>query len=173
MGKLDDDATTEYSTKLGAAAALMIVLGYPGEISGSLVVRMVFWVLAMIPFLYIIFVLFVGLSSAVDKQPEEARSLVSKARYVTIISWLTYPVVYILPLFGLEGTSAMVGIQIGYSMSDFISKCILGLMVTKIALAKSEVEYNMITAHSTSEQEEARDQMAELMKKVAALEERN
>jgi hypothetical protein len=28
---------------------------------------------------------------------------------VTIISWLTYPVVYILPMLGLSGASAMVG----------------------------------------------------------------
>ena len=30
---LDDKTTTELSIKLGSAAALMILLGYPGEVS--------------------------------------------------------------------------------------------------------------------------------------------
>lgn len=135
---LDEETTFAYSLKLGFAAALMIILGYPGEISASHSTRWVFWVLAMIPFLYIVYALFVGLSDAVAKQPEAARSLVSNARYVTIISWLTYPIVYIIPMLGATGTSALVGVQIGYSISDFISKCGVGLMITKIALAKSK-----------------------------------
>merc|ERR1712146_334647 len=135
---LDDATTTIVSTKLGFAAALMIILGYPGEINDNHGTRWLFWVLAMIPFLYIVYTLFVGLADAVSKQPEEARSLVSNARYVTIISWLTYPIVYIIPMLGATGTSALVGVQIGYSISDFISKCGVGLMITKIALAKSK-----------------------------------
>ena len=62
--------------------------------------RWIFWFLAMLPFIYIVYTLFVGLKDAVDKQPVAARSLVSNARYVTIISWSTYPIVYILPMLG-------------------------------------------------------------------------
>mmetsp|Transcript_7243 Transcript_7243/g.18604 ORF Transcript_7243/g.18604 Transcript_7243/m.18604 type:complete len:269 (-) Transcript_7243:160-966(-) len=134
---LDDAATTAYSTKLGIAAALMIILGYPGEITDNHSTRWIWWTLAMIPFLYIVYTLFVGLADAVEKQPEAAKSMVSYARYVTIISWLTYPVVYIIPMLGASGASALVGVQIGYSISDFISKCGVGLMITKIAIAKS------------------------------------
>ena len=76
---------------------------------------------------------------AVDKQSANARGLVSAARYVTIISWTTYPIVYILPMLGLDSAkSALVGIQIGYSISDFIAKCVVGYMVTRIAIAKSK-----------------------------------
>ena len=123
---------------VGSAAALMIVLGYPGEISENMSTRWLFWVLAMIPFCYICYELFVGLKDAVDKQPASARGLVSSARYVTIISWLTYPFVYVIPMFGVSGASALVGVQIGYSISDVISKCGVGLMITKIALRKSQ-----------------------------------
>lgn len=135
---LDKATETALSLKLGAAAALMIILGYPGEITLDHGTRWLFWFCSMVPFCYIVYTLFVGLKDAVDKQTEAARGLVSTARYVTVISWCTYPVVYILPMLGLsDGTSALVGIQVGYSISDFVSKCILGLMVTKIALAKS------------------------------------
>eukprot|EP01048_Picozoa_sp_COSAG05_P002338 COSAG05_NODE_93_length_19581_cov_53.686685_20_plen_284_part_00 len=136
---LDEATTNEMCLKLGSAAALMIVLGYPGEITMDHGTRWIFWFLAMLPFIFIVYTLFVGLKDAVEKQPAGARALVSQARYVTIISWSTYPIVYILPMIGMDtGSSALVGIQIGYSISDFISKCGLGLMVTKIAMAKTK-----------------------------------
>eukprot|EP01045_Picozoa_sp_COSAG04_P004366 COSAG04_NODE_188_length_20978_cov_7.733225_14_plen_71_part_00 len=37
-------------------------------------------------------------------------------------------------------TQALVGIQVGYSISDFVSKCVVGLMVTKIGMAKSQAD---------------------------------
>jgi len=135
---LDSERTQRVSTQLGVAAALMIVLGYPGEITMDHGTRWIFWTLAMIPFCFIVYTLFIGLADAVERQPADAKSLVSQARYVTIISWLTYPVVYILPMLGVEGDSAFVSIQIGYSMSDFISKCVVGLMIVKIAMKKSQ-----------------------------------
>merc|ERR1711865_1151310 len=92
---LDAATTTSTCWRLGSAAALMIVLGYPGEISESMSTRWLFWVLAMIPF------------------------------------------VYVIPMFGASGASALVGVQIGYSISDVISKCGVGLMITKIAMLKS------------------------------------
>merc|ERR1712070_34359 len=137
---LSDTETTTVSTKLGSAAAIMIVLGYPGETSDHHGTRWLFWVLAMIPFLYIVYTLFVGLKGTVSEQPAATRSLVSNARWVTVISWLTYPIVFIIPMLGASGSSALVGVQIGYSISDFVSKCGLGLMVTKIAMNKSKLE---------------------------------
>ena len=77
------EKTTMLSVKLGAAAALMIVLGYPGEISDDSGTRWLFWALAMIPFCYIVYTLFVGLSDSVARQPESVRELISMARYVT------------------------------------------------------------------------------------------
>merc|ERR1711871_456052 len=136
---LDKVTETALSIKLGSAAALMILLGYPGEITLNHGTRWLFWFLAMIPFCYIVYALFVGLKQAVDKQDPAARGLVSSARWVTIISWTTYPVVYILPMLGFDtANSALVGIQVGYSISDFVSKCVVGLMVTRIAIAKSK-----------------------------------
>lgn len=138
---MDLDKATEaaLSMKLGAAAALMIILGYPGEITLDHGTRWLFWFLAMLPFCYIVFTLFVSLKDAVEKQDPAARDLVSTARWVTIISWSTYPIVYILPMLGFDtANSALVGIQVGYSISDFVSKCVLGLMVTRIAIAKSK-----------------------------------
>jgi hypothetical protein len=51
-----------------------------------------------------------------------------------------YPVVFILPMLGVARQSSEIGIQIGYSFSDIISKCGVGLMVTHIAQVRSKAE---------------------------------
>jgi bacteriorhodopsin len=135
---LEPDATRSNCLKLGGAAALMIVLGYPGEVSASMGTRWLFWALAMVPFVYIVWTLFVGLSESVADQPERARGLVNGARWVTVLSWCTYPIVYILPMLGVSGASARTGIQLGYSIADVIAKPLLGLMVWQIAKRKSK-----------------------------------
>jgi len=131
------EKTTMVSVKLGTAAALMIILGYPGEVSDSNGVRWGFWAAAMVPFIYIVYTLFLGLKDAVEKQPQSVRGLISMTRYLTILSWCTYPIVFVLPMLGLSAAKAEIGIQIGYSVSDVIAKCIVGLMVTKIATMRS------------------------------------
>ena len=61
-----------------------------------------------------------------------------RAQYATVISWLTYPIVYILPAFGLQGANLVVGIQVGYCISDIISKCGVGILIYRITVAKSQ-----------------------------------
>lgn len=92
--------TATYSSSLGSLAAMMIILGYPGEVADDLIVRWVFWGLAMIPFLGIVVILFCMLGASIDQQERDynatVKRLVSAARFVTVISWSTYPIVYIL-----------------------------------------------------------------------------
>ena len=57
---------------------------------------------------------------------------------MTVISWCTYPIVYIIPMFGAKGASAVVGIQMGYCVSDVISKCGVGFLIYGITNAKSK-----------------------------------
>jgi hypothetical protein len=45
-----------------------------------------------------------------------------------------------LPFLGIAGSSALVGVQIGYSIADVLAKCGYGLMIYAIARAKSEVD---------------------------------
>jgi len=126
---------------LGAAAALMIVLGYPGELiieQQHLGTRWFYWALAMVPFLFIVHQLLVGLADATSKESDPAISAkIRMAQVVTVISWLTYPVVYVFPMLGLAGGQAVIAIQCGYCASDIISKCGVGLIIYNITAAKS------------------------------------
>ena len=133
--------TIAKSTKLGLLAALMIVLGYPGEIAGDSGTRWLWWSLSMIPFTLIVVDLFVGLKSSIATQPASVRSLVSSARLVTVLSWCFYPIVFVFPMIGFTGGSATTAVQIGYTVCDIISKAIFGVLIFNIALRKSEAEH--------------------------------
>ena len=136
--KLSSSETLNRCVVLGSAAALMILLGYPGEISTDLAGRLSWGLAAMIPFLFIVYVLFFGLKSSIEAQPIEARGLVSQACWVVVITWSFYPVVYFLPMLGFE--SAGVAVEIGYSIADIAAKVGFGILIYMIARKKSEAE---------------------------------
>jgi bacteriorhodopsin len=132
--------TISKSVKLGGAAALMIVLGYPGEVSGGIdSTRFIWGALSMIPFLYIVVNLFSGLSESIEKQPADVRGLISSARWVVILSWSFYPVVYFAPFaMALDGGTATTVIEVGYTIADIIAKAVFGVMIFMIAVRKSQ-----------------------------------
>merc|ERR1712227_775648 len=112
------------SAVLGFTSALMIAVGY------------------------IVYTLLKGLDGAHVKEvandeamaggrTETVAPLIHLAKVMTVISWCTYPVVYIFPMMGMEGAQAVVGIQVGYCISDIISKCGVGLLTYRICVAKS------------------------------------
>jgi len=141
--KLSSEEASKKCLTLGVCAALMIVLGYPGEliVDGKLTERWKFWGASMLPFCYIVLQLLVGLNEATSKETnDQVKALIFRARWVTVVSWLTYPVVYVFPMMGFSGAQAVVAIQVGYCVSDIISKCGVGLIIYSITAAKSELE---------------------------------
>merc|ERR1711959_695709 len=125
---------------LGLGSALMIVSGYYGElvVTGDLTPRWKCWGLSMLFFLYIVFELLVGLSAATNSEADPViAGKIKTAQVMTVISWCTYPIVYLFPMMGITASKAVMGIQIGYCASDIISKCGVGLVIYQIAYAKS------------------------------------
>lgn len=148
---LSRSETFDRATKLGAAAALMIVLGYPGEVADATATRWLWGVLSMIPFVYIVRELYLGLKESIDRQPEDVRGLVSNARWILIGSWSFYPVVYFAGAIGLDGATAETIIQIGYTVADIVSKCVFGVIIYMIALRKSDAAIRKDTAATPAE----------------------
>merc|ERR1719512_615740 len=71
---------------LGVSSAVMIILGYPGEliVEGDLSQRWLYWALAMLPFCYIVYELLVGLAAATASEADpRIRDLVFRAQWVT------------------------------------------------------------------------------------------
>jgi bacteriorhodopsin len=132
----------EFSRKawmLGGSAALMIVTGYYGEliVTGNLGPRWTCWYVSMVFFLYIVYEMMLGLSAATAKESAEVASKIRVAQIATVISWCTYPVVYLFPMLGISASSSVVSIQLGYCASDIIAKCGVGLIIYQISKAKS------------------------------------
>lgn len=138
--RLPHDQTVRMSVKLGFFAALMVILGYPGEVASAASERWMWWAAAMIPFLIIVYELYIGLKDSIKSQPESARGLISSARWLTIGSWTFYPVVFILPMLGLTGGTAATAVQVGYTIADIVAKALFGIFIYLIAVRKSEAE---------------------------------
>jgi len=139
--KLSDEETKKKAINLGVASGLMICVGYPGEliVEGDLGVRWLYWFLAILPFLYVVYELLVGMATATNAESDPTvKMLIQRAQYWTVFSWLTYPVVYIFPMIGFSGSHAVVAIQNGYCVSDIISKCGVGLIIYCVTDAKSK-----------------------------------
>ena len=127
-------------TKLVIASGLMIALGYPGEISTDTSTRLLWGTLSTIPFIYLLYVLFVELTKSMERQPLEVRSTVGKLRIMLVGLWGVYPIAYLMPVIGLDGPGAFVARQAGYSLADILAKAAFGLVIFKIARLKSEAD---------------------------------
>jgi bacteriorhodopsin len=123
--------------RLVPASAAMIVLGYPGEIAAENGPKMLWGALSTIPFLYILYILFVELTKSLDKQPAEVSATVKRLRLLLIATWGVYPISYLMPVLGIDGANAFVGRQVGYTVADVLAKCLFGLTIYKIARLKS------------------------------------
>lgn len=121
---------------LTLAAAFMVILGYPGENLTTGFAKVIWWVLAMIPFSYILYEMIKGVGASIKTQPLVVQPLFKKTRLLIILSWSFYPLVYILPLFGL---SAFVSIQVGFTFVDIVAKSVFGILIYIIAQRKSEI----------------------------------
>jgi bacteriorhodopsin len=141
--KLSDEEFSSKAWVLGLGSALMIVSGYYGElvVTGDLTPRWVCWFVSMLFFLYIVYELLVGLAAATNSEADPViQGKIKTAQVMTVISWCTYPVVYLFPMLGINAASSVVSIQIGYCVSDIISKCGVGIVIYQITYAKSTKE---------------------------------
>merc|ERR1712060_870480 len=141
--KLEESTFNCKAWVLGLGSALMIVSGYYGElvVTGDLTPRWACWFLSMAFFLYIVYELLVGLSAATNMEADPViAGKIKTAQVMTVISWCTYPIVYLFPMLGINAAHAVVSIQMGYCVSDIISKCGVGLVIYQISYAKSQKE---------------------------------
>lgn len=133
--------------RLAAAAAAMVILGYPGEIASDIGTRAVWGFISTLPFLYILYVLFIELGETMQRQTGQTRVLIRNTRLLLFATWGFYPIVYLLPIIGVEGSQALVAIQVGYGIADVAAKAGYGLMIFAIARTKS-IEEGLIEPES-------------------------
>merc|ERR1712025_411433 len=113
--KLDEAVFNTKAWTLGLGSALMIISGYYGElvVTGDLTPRWACWCLSMLFFLYIVYELLVGLADATASEADPViAGKIRTAQVMTVVSWCTYPVVYLFPMLGISAAQAVVGIRL-------------------------------------------------------------
>ena len=128
-------------TKLVPAAALMIGLGYPGDAQLNLLYEgdaPLWGLLSTIPFLYILYVLFVELGKGLAGHSEAVQRKIKELRLLLLATWGVYPISFI---FNMNATgfdeSGFVLRETGYTIADILAKCLFGLIIFTIARIKS------------------------------------
>jgi bacteriorhodopsin len=137
---LDAKAQRSMAIRLGAAAALMVALGFPGEVATNTTTKLIFWGLGFIPFAYLVYTLWMEMGQSLRRQPEEVASTVSNARLTLVTTWMFYPVVFLFPILGLTSGMSESMRQIGYSLADVLAKPGYGLLILAVAMIKSKAE---------------------------------
>jgi len=125
--------------KLVPASFLMIVLGYPGDAQLDWLFPAPVWgALSTIPFLYILYVLFVELGRSLQRQSPAVRKKVANLRLLLIATWGVYPIAFLFNMnaVGFEA-GPFVAREVGYTIADVAAKCLFGLMIYSIARIKS------------------------------------
>jgi bacteriorhodopsin len=126
--------------RLVPASAAMIALGYPGEISSDQNTQVLYGVLSTLPFIYILYILFVELGKSLERQPAGVAETIGRLRLLLIATWGVYPIAYIFNIVGDQTASSFVAVQVGYTIADILAKCVFGLTILKIAKMKSVAE---------------------------------
>lgn len=128
-------------TTLVPATVLMIGLGYPGEVSTDDGTKWLFWVLAMIPFAYILWVLLGELKAAKARESGQVASMINNATTILLVTWMVYPITYLFPVFfEYQHDGAETARQLGYTVADITAKALYGLAIVGIAKARSASE---------------------------------
>jgi bacteriorhodopsin len=118
----------------------MIALGYPGEVSSEDGTKWTFWVLSMIPFLYILWTLYGQLQAASARETGAVAKSIKTATTVLLVTWCVYPIAYLFPIFDSSSEGLEVARQLGYTIADITAKALYGLMILGIAKARSASE---------------------------------
>ena len=130
--------------RLVPAAAAMIALGYPGDAKINImdIAPSVWGLLSTIPFLYIMYVLWIEMKKSLASQSEKVRGLFQTLRVLLLATWGVYPITFILAMNGpaVATASEVVAREVGYTIADILAKCLFGLLIFSIARIKSAEE---------------------------------
>lgn len=135
-------AQSSLLVRLVPAAALMIALGYPGDSGMTFGIEPSVWgLLSTIPFLYILYVLFVELGKSLATQSEAVQRKIKELRLLLLATWGVYPIAFIANMnaTGFDETGFVLR-ETGYTIADILAKCLFGLMIFTIARIKSGEE---------------------------------
>jgi len=137
--------------KLTIAGASMIILGYIGQYYEPQVAGFVegsgsgFWIwggLSWLVFFYLLYVANESVKLGLSSLSEAARPWMKRSWQLLVVTWFVYGFCYLVP--GIPGINQsadwVVVRQLGYTLSDFLSKAVFGLLLAQVAIIQSRSE---------------------------------
>ncbi|MGA0061350.1 MAG: bacteriorhodopsin [Planctomycetota bacterium] len=124
--------------KLVPYSALMIALGYPGEVSDSTSTAWIFWALSMVFFVLILVTLFGELTKQIGSEDSHVQGTLKGLRLVLLVTWSFYPIAYLAPVLLADAALGFVIVNVGYAIADITAKAGYGLMIHHVAKVKTE-----------------------------------
>ena len=120
--------------KLLIASLVMLVFGFLGEVGA-----MDYWIafiIGMAGWLYIIYEIFMGEASQISAAHGTAasQSAFNALRLIVTVGWAIYPIGYVLG----AGADGAAGLNIVYSLADFVNKIAFGVVIWAAATSSSE-----------------------------------
>ncbi|MEY3972379.1 MAG: hypothetical protein RLY84_772, partial [Actinomycetota bacterium] len=98
----------------------------------------VWGLLSTIPFLYILYVLFIELGKSLDRQSAAVVRRIKELRLLLLATWGVYPIAFIANMNATGFVeSSFVLRETGYTIADILAKCLFGLVIFSIARIKS------------------------------------
>merc|ERR1711976_500098 len=135
--KLPDDVFSAKAKTLGLGSALMIISGYYGEliVTGDLTPRWICWAISMCFFLYVVYELLVGLAAYSPAAGPSHQGQDPAGPGLDCCQLVHIPSCLPVPNGWPWWMPSVVNIQVGYCISDIISKCGVGLIIYQVSYA--------------------------------------
>ncbi len=128
--------------KLATGGVAMVVTGYIGqfyEVSDPTGQLLIWGAISTLPFIYFSLIFWKLCGDAIGYLPGEAAITMRNIRYLFAFAWGLYPIAYLVPVFAQTGNGAVTR-TILFTVADVLSKIIYGIMLGKIATARSVEE---------------------------------
>lgn len=129
-----------------AAAFLMILTGFIGaKVINEGTNIGALWLWGMIStafFIYLYFVLIFAVRDSMATLSKPAGRTLQVAATLLMTVWVTYPLVYAIPVFFNSTPRWTVGIQIAFSVADVIAKVGFGALIHKVAMLRTAQDVN-------------------------------
>ncbi len=129
---------------LSNAGFFMILFGYLGKINlgaHGMIISWLSWILEMMPFGYIVFLVWGKLSHEASKEPKPIYLLFLSARNLLFLALFFYPIAtFVTFCCSSIGSTGLVVIAVGTSIADLLAKCGVGFYVYRIAIKQSGKE---------------------------------
>jgi bacteriorhodopsin len=128
---------TSLVARVAGASVLMLVLGFTGEMQSDSGLRLAWGLLSLAPLAYMISVMWLEVGSVLRLESARVRTLFIRTRLVLFSSWSFYPVMFFIPLLGVNLGNVAGFVQVAYSLADVVAKGLFAFMLYFVVQQKT------------------------------------